>query len=78
MSIGMVRLNKAKCLDCGDVLISKDVTKYEKCTCGSLSIRGGSYFLERIGKNFKELSIMIDISTVITPNENRGTAPPKQ
>jgi hypothetical protein len=78
MSLGMVKLNKAKCLDCGDILISKDANKYEKCSCGSLAIRGGSHFLERKGKNYKELSLMIDISTVMTPNENIGQAPPKQ
>jgi len=78
MSLGMVKLNKAKCLDCGDVLISKYPAKYESCSCGSLSIRGGTFFLERKGTNYKELSLMIDISTVMTPNENIGSAPPKQ
>jgi hypothetical protein len=77
MSRGMVKLNKAKCLECGDILISKEIGKVETCSCGSLSIGGGSYYLERRGSNkYREMSIMIDISE-FNPNENIGTAPPK-
>jgi hypothetical protein len=77
MSRGMLKLNKAKCLVCGDILISKESNKLEVCSCGELSIGGGLYFLERRGTKFKELSQMIDISDM-NPNENIGSAPPKQ
>lgn len=76
MSIGMVKINKAKCLQCGDVLISKESNKYEVCSCGELKISGGIYFLDRRGKNYREMSQMIDISNM-NPNENIGSAPPK-
>jgi len=77
MSQGMVKLNKAKCLLCGDILISKEPNKQETCSCGSLSISGGKYFLSRKGEKFREMSQMIDL-TELNPNENIGTAPPKQ
>lgn len=77
MSRGMVRLNKAKCLECGDILISKEVGKFETCTCGALTIGGGLHYLERKGnKRYKEMSTMIDVSE-LNPNENIGQAPPK-
>jgi hypothetical protein len=78
MSKGLVKLNKAKCLICGDILISKESNKLVSCTCGALTIAGGNHFLERRGTNqYKELSDMADL-TDINPNENIGSAPPKQ
>jgi hypothetical protein len=79
MSQGMVKLNKAKCLICGDVLISKDVNKLETCSCGQFSISGGKHFIMRKGLEgkYREMSQMIDISD-LNPNENIGSAPPKQ
>jgi hypothetical protein len=52
--------NRAKCLNCDDVIESNSVSEWSECTCGCLKIRGGSAFLERIcepGK-FKELSVI--------------------
>lgn len=78
MSKGMVRVNKAKCLNCNDILVSKDPGKFETCSCGSLTIGGGNFFLDRRGtNNYKEMSSMIDLAE-INPNENIGKAPPKQ
>jgi hypothetical protein len=52
--------NRAKCLECGDVIESESVTEWSACSCDSLKIRGGSAYLERdcnTGK-FKELSVI--------------------
>lgn len=52
--------NRAKCMNCDDVIESDDAIKWEECSCGCLRIRGGSSFLERScepGK-YKELSII--------------------
>jgi hypothetical protein len=73
---GIIKINKAKCTKCGDILISKEVHKKETCSCGSLSIAGGNYFLERSSSDYKELSQTIDLSE-FNPNENIGKAPPK-
>jgi hypothetical protein len=77
MSQGMIKLNKAKCLACGDILISNASNKWETCSCGSLSIGGGAFFIERKGTNFREMSQMIDL-TELNPNENICMSPPKQ
>jgi hypothetical protein len=52
--------NRAKCLNCGDLVESESITEWSECSCCSLRIRGGSAFLERDGKpnSFKELSIV--------------------
>lgn len=52
--------NRARCLDCGDVIESENINEWVECSCGSLRIRGGSSFLEREGKDghYKELSVI--------------------
>jgi len=78
MSImGIILINKAKCLQCGDILISKDAAKMEVCSCGSLEIGGGSHFVARKGNKFREMSQFNDL-TNINPNENVPMSPPKQ
>lgn len=77
MSRGLVKVNKAKCLDCGDILVSKETNVLLTCSCGGLQIAGGQHFVERRGTgNYKELSQMADL-TDINPNENVGQSPPK-
>jgi hypothetical protein len=75
----LIKVNKAKCLLCNDNVVSKSTQKYDICSCGSLKIRGASFFLERVcdKDKFKELSIMGDLSD-FNPNENIIPAPPKQ
>lgn len=52
--------NRAKCLDCGDVIESDSVTDWTECSCGMIKIRGGTSFLERACNTgrFKELSVI--------------------
>jgi hypothetical protein len=55
MNFHPIVLNKAKCTECGDILISEDSNKWEECSCGQLKITGGHFYVERVGKH-KELS----------------------
>lgn len=58
-AMGPIKINKAKCLHCGDVLISEG--KYETCSCGKLTIGAGSAVQYRSGEkdvDYKEMSIM--------------------
>ena len=58
-AIGPIKINKAKCLHCGDILISNG--GYETCGCGKLTIGAGSTLQYRTGKegvDYKELSVM--------------------
>lgn len=47
LHIGDVFENKAKCTVCGDILISKDRHDCVTCSCGSLSVDGGSWYMKR-------------------------------
>ena len=69
--------NKAKCLNCGDTLISHHRHDYKSCSCNSLSVDGGNAYLSR-GYNdlsqVEELSIYSDAPfEVIRENFYRGT-----
>ena len=54
---GPIKLNKVKCLVCGDILIS-ETAKEETCSCGAVTIGGGHFAVMRKGdpKDFKEMS----------------------
>lgn len=56
-----VKVNKAKCLHCGDILISQAEAPSEKvsCSCGRLNISGGATSMLRsgiLGKDYQEMS----------------------
>jgi hypothetical protein len=48
LHVGDVWLNQAKCLECGDVIRSKNLHHFVTCTCGNLSVDGGSWYLKRV------------------------------
>lgn len=43
----MIATNKAKCLKCGEVLISHIPDSRMACACGNLTIAGGKEYCER-------------------------------
>ncbi len=42
-----IKVNKAKCLFCGDIIESTHVHDYKTCKCGKISVDGGTYYLKR-------------------------------
>lgn len=44
-----ILVNKARCKKCGDVLESKTVHDYKKCSCGAISVDGGLEYIRRGG-----------------------------
>ena len=51
--------NRAKCLLCGDIIESHDRHDFVTCSCGSLSVDGGRYYIRRAFVNvddYEELS----------------------
>jgi hypothetical protein len=42
-----IKINKAQCLICKDVLESKSVHDFKTCSCGNLSVDGGLDYLRR-------------------------------
>lgn len=51
--------NQAQCLLCGDVIESKNRHDYVTCSCGNLSVDGGTDYLRRC---FKKENQWIDCS----------------
>ena len=51
-------INKIKCINCGDVLESKEENDFKRCSCGKVAIDGGHDYLKRIGneEDYIELS----------------------
>lgn len=48
-------VNRAKCLKCGDTLISKHGHDFVTCSCGSLSVDGGQDYLKRCYNNDRDI-----------------------
>ena len=69
MGFEPIKINKARCLVCHDVLVSTDPKKYETCSCGELTISGGNFMLYRKGK-YKELSKLHETLAPHDVNEN--------
>lgn len=57
MAFRFIKINRAKCRDCNDVLTSpKDKPdKMITCRCGGLTISGGSTHTYRKGKNYQDM-----------------------
>lgn len=75
-----IKLNKAKCLACGEILLSPLDRPAEEqvCGCGNLKMSGGSTHLVRNGyngKTFQELS-EINIDDRSCPNIKEDTQDP--
>ena len=51
--------NSAKCLKCGDKIVSKHRHDYVTCSCGNVSVDGGLDYCRRV---FKEMDTWIDTS----------------
>lgn len=51
--------NSAKCLKCGDKIISKYRNDYITCSCGNVSVDGGLDYCRRV---FKDMETWIDTS----------------
>ena len=78
-----VKVNKARCLKCDDVLISPqdEAGKEVVCSCGSLKISGGATALVRNGSqgsDFEELSTLVFDGECPAVNEEVQDPPPEQ
>lgn len=50
--------NRIKCKKCGEVIESKTIHDFKFCSCGTISVDGGHYYLKRSGnrEDWEELS----------------------
>ena len=53
-----IKVNKIKCLKCGDVIASRSVHEFVTCSCGACAVDGGHEYLRRVGKpdDYEDLS----------------------
>jgi hypothetical protein len=51
--------NSIQCLECGDIIESKNRHDYVSCKCGNVSVDGGTDYLKR---GFKKMDSWIDLS----------------
>ena len=51
--------NKIKCKKCGDIIESKSINDYKRCSCGAVAVDGGKDYLKRVGseEDYEELSV---------------------
>lgn len=47
MNIGDIWINAARCRSCGETVRSKNRHDCRQCSCGSLSVDGGSWYVRR-------------------------------
>lgn len=60
LMVGDIWENKAQCLECGDTIRSVNLHDFVRCSCGNLSVDGGSWYTKRMAKDFnkvKDLSV---------------------
>ena len=69
-------LNRAKCLSCGDIIVSYNRHDYKSCSCGKLSVDGGQDYLRRAYNEpllVEEMSIYVDDEyEIVRENLYRG------
>ena len=44
-----IKKNAARCRKCGDIIESKSRTKVVRCSCRSIAVEGGRYYIKRQG-----------------------------
>ena len=62
-------VNKTKCKKCGDIIESKEVNDFKRCTCGSIAVDGGLEYIKRVGN--KEDVIELSKFENIVTKENK-------
>lgn len=55
--------NKAKCRQCGDIIISKYNDRYEYCNCGAIAVCGGSEKILRLGHHIDIIEMSVKTRT---------------
>jgi len=77
MAFRFIKINRAKCLDCKDTLISPpdNPGKLMTCRCGGLTISGGSTHSYRKGKNYEDMCVL-DFSDCPEVNTDTPQPPP--
>jgi len=61
-----IRVNSAKCLKCGDTIVSASRHDFVTCSCGNLSVDGGHDYLKRSVRDgsgsYEDCSIAVELT----------------
>lgn len=61
---GKILANRAKCLQCNDIIESRSRHDFVECSCGEIFVDGGREYIRRGAKNFENL---VDLSVFDEP-----------
>lgn len=50
-----IKINKAKCKLCGDIIVSEYRHDFRYCKCGEIFVDGGKDYLRRGGNNLSNI-----------------------
>ena len=53
-----IKVNMAKCLLCGDIIVSEHRHDHQACSCGMLKVDGGKEYIRRGFRNEKDYEEM--------------------
>jgi len=54
------RLNRARCVKCGDIIISRHRHDFVTCKCGAISIDGGNDYCRVCAKDLRDVQFFIN------------------
>ena len=71
MNVGDIWSNSVKCLNCDEIIRSKNQHDFIWCKCHNVAVDGGSWYLKRVGgeNGYEELSEVFDDAKENRPNE---------
>lgn len=55
LGVGDIWANQAKCKKCGDVIRSKNRHDFVSCSCGAISVDGGSWYARRVAIDLNDI-----------------------
>jgi hypothetical protein len=59
--------NRAKCLDCGDIVESTHRHDFVACSCGAMFVDGGKDYLRRGAKDFSKVEDLSEVEEDSVP-----------
>lgn len=55
INAGDIRINRAKCRKCGDIVTSNNRHDYKSCKCKAIAVDGGSWYLKRVAQDLNNV-----------------------
>jgi len=72
---GDILENAAECLKCGDYIRSNNRHDFKSCSCGNVSVDGGSWYSRRVFKDKEGFKNIVRYYDDSNPDESETTSP---